>query len=363
MLWPLVLLVCLGDPPSGGDLVIDRAVLSLIDHADVPAQQAGRIATLSVHEGEAIAAGQTLVQLDDREAKLAVERARRELAIASHAARDLSRVNSARKAAEKQRQVAIEQQVEFDVAQSEALNDVAVRAAAKARDVADNEYQRGLRSREASKNSVSESTLDGLKLELERAILSHEQAEFQLSVLKLKLEAKRAAVRTQTLAIEAADLEVAEAESLRTLAGLQADLKQHDVEAAELTLAQRSAVSPIDGVVVELPRRAGEWVQPGEKVARVIRLNRLRAEGFLPLAKASPALVDRPALIEVGGGDGPTVTRRGRITFVSPDVDPINQEVRIWAEFENPDGTLLPGLRATIRIAVGEERKAAARRP
>jgi len=332
------------------DLVIERAVLSLIEHADVPAEQAGRIDKLLVREGDVVEAGQSLVQLDDREARLAGARARLELESARFLAGDRSGMNSARKAAEKQKQIAVEQQIEFDVAQSEALNDVAVRAAAKSRDVADNEYQRAQRSREASKNSVSESTLDGLRLELEKATLAHEQTEFQLSVLKLKLEAKKASMRTQGLAVEEAELAVQQAQSLLELAGLQAELKRRDVDAADLNVAQRVAVSPIEGVVVELPRRAGEWVQPGEKVARVIRMNRLRAEGFLPLSAAGGSLVGRNVIVEVSRSDEGRISREGRITFVSPDVDPINQEVRVWAEFDNPEGALLPGLRATIRV-------------
>ena len=362
MRWfPMILLYLAPAFAGADDLVIDRAVLSLIEHANVPAQQAGRIEKLLVREGDVVTAGQPLVQLDDREARLALQRARLEFESARHVARDQSGLNSARKSVEKQKQVAVQQQIEFDVAQSEALNDVSVRTAAAARDVADNEYQRGVRSREASKNSVSESTLDGLRLQLEKAKLAHEQAEFQLSMLKLKLEAGRAGIRTQVLAVEAAELEVQEAESLRQLAGLQAELKRSDVDAAELNLSQRVAQSPIEGVVVELPRRTGEWVQPGEKVVRVIQLSRMRAEGFLPLAKSSSTLVGRSVVVEVTSVDKGRLSRPGRVTFVSPDVDPINQEVRVWAEFDNPEGTLLPGLRATIRIPESSLKSASAR--
>jgi len=362
MRWLPMLLLFLAPAFAGADdLVIDRAVLSLIEHANVPAQQAGRIEKLLVREGDVVTAGQPLVQLDDREARIAVQRATLEFESARHVAGDQSRLNSARKAVEKEKQIAVQQQVEFDVAQSEALNDVSVRTAAAARDVADNEYQRGVRSREASKNSVSESTLDGLRLQLEKAKLAHEQAEFQLSMLKLKLDAGRAGIRTQMLAIEAAELDIKEAESLLQLARLQADLKRSDIDATELNLEQRTVRSPIEGVVVELPRRTGEWVQPGEKVVRVIQLSRMRAEGFLPLAKASSTLVGRPVVVEVGSVDKGRVLRPGRITFVSPDVDPINQEVRVWAEFDNPDGALLPGLRATIRITVANSTSASSR--
>ncbi len=357
----VVLFAALFGGPSDDDLVIDQAVLTLIESADVPSQEAGPVDRWLVKEGTLVLPGQPLVKLDDRQSQLAFERASLEFAAARHLAKDTSKVDSARKTAEKEQQGAIEAQVSFDVAQTEALNDIAVRASAKSRDVADNEYQRALRSRESSKNSVSESTLDGMRLEFEKASLSHEQAQFQQSILKMKLDAQRAAVRTQTLAVESAELTVQEAESLLTLARLQADLKHHDVETARQALARRTVLSPIEGVVVELPRRAGEWVQPGEKVARVIRLSRLRAEGFIPLARASQSLVGRPARVELTNSSGTVHARTGTVTFVSPDVDPINQEVRLWVEFDNPDGQLLPGLRATLRIPPAAPATAASR--
>jgi multidrug efflux pump subunit AcrA (membrane-fusion protein) len=36
--------------------------------------------------------------------------------------------------------------------------------------------------------------------------------------------------------------------------------------------------------------------------------------------------------------------------FVSPEVDPVNGQVRVLAEVDNPDGVLRPGLRATMTI-------------
>jgi multidrug efflux pump subunit AcrA (membrane-fusion protein) len=115
-LWVFLCVLFVAGVARADDLVIDRAVLSLIDHADVPAEQAGRIGKLLVQEGQAVQAGQALVQLDDREARLAAARARLEFESARFLAADRSRVNSARKAAEKQKQMAVELQIEFDVA-------------------------------------------------------------------------------------------------------------------------------------------------------------------------------------------------------------------------------------------------------
>jgi macrolide-specific efflux system membrane fusion protein len=56
-------------------------------------------------------------------------------------------------------------------------------------------------------------------------------------------------------------------------------------------------------------------------------------------------------------GEKPT-TFRGTVTFVSPEVNPINRQVRVWAEFDNADGRLRPGLaaRLTVKVSSGTAR-------
>ncbi len=40
----------------------------------------------------------------------------------------------------------------------------------------------------------------------------------------------------------------------------------------------------------------------------------------------------------------------GHIVFVNPEIDPLNSQVRVWAEVENPDLKLRPGMQATLTI-------------
>ena len=51
-------------------------------------------------------------------------------------------------------------------------------------------------------------------------------------------------------------------------------------------------------MVVQIKRHRGEWVQAGESVVRVLRLDRLRAEGFVPQA-ARRVAVGRPVTVQV----------------------------------------------------------------
>ncbi|MGC3967799.1 MAG: hypothetical protein QM775_10635 [Pirellulales bacterium] len=48
----------------------------------------------------------------------------------------------------------------------------------------------------------------------------------------------------------------------------------------------------------------------------------------------------------------------GRLSFVSPEVDPVNGEVRLFVEMANPDQLLRPGLRGTLTIDLSADTKA-----
>ena len=49
--------------------------------------------------------------------------------------------------------------------------------------------------------------------------------------------------------------------------------------------------------------------------------------------------------------DGKRVEFPGKVVFVSPEIDPVNGQVRVWAEIDNKDGRLRPGLPAKMVVA------------
>jgi macrolide-specific efflux system membrane fusion protein len=95
----------------------------------------------------------------------------------------------------------------------------------------------------------------------------------------------------------------------------------------------------------------GEWVKPGDAVVRILRLDRLRAEGFLKLPVGSDDLNGRPVrlLVDLPQTQGQEFS--GKVIFVDPEIDPINAQVRIWAEVENQGLRLRPGMRAKMILA------------
>lgn len=154
----------------------------------------------------------------------------------------------------------------------------------------------------------------------------------------------------QRLLVEKGELEVKLAEHEHEIAGLTRDIRENELRTAEEQLERRRVLSPLKGMVVEVHKRRGEWVQPGEMIARVVRIDRLRVEGFLPARHARLELVGSAVKLKVvsegeSGGEFP-----GQVVFVSPEIDPLNAQVRIWADVENSDLKLRPGMQATLVV-------------
>ncbi len=275
----LSLLLAGADPSA--ELRIDSALLTLIEHADVSASEAGLLSLLAVKEGETVEEGTLLTRIDDREAKLLRARA----------------------------------ETEMRVARALAENDIKVRYAKASVAVAEAELKRSLESNVKFPKSVSQTELDRLKLLADKTVLEIEQAEIDLQQARLALQ-----------------------------------IKQHDFERATLALERRTITAPFPGMVVQWKRQHGEWVEPGTPVMRLIRLNRLRAEAFLASQTLPTNLVGRPATLLVDVPGKPTVKYEGKLVFVSPEIDPVNGQVRVWAEIDNGDLSLRPGQQGTLVI-------------
>ncbi len=206
-------------------------------------------------------------------------------------------------------------QMELLAANKEADNDVKVRFARKSHEVADAELQRALDSERRFAKSVSQSEIDQLRLTMQKTELEIEQAQLELE-----------------------------------LAQAARELKQIDVEHADYVIHQRRITAPIGGFVAEVMRHQGEWVEPGQTIARVLRLDRLRAEGLVNGNEVRGDLQGRNATLTVDI-DGQPTEFTGTVTFVSPEVDPVNGQVRIWAEVDNPEFKLRPGLHGSMIIS------------
>jgi macrolide-specific efflux system membrane fusion protein len=203
---------------------------------------------------------------------------------------------------------------QFEIARAKASNDVRIRFAQKSLEVSEAELRRSTESIERFPKSVSQSQLDVERLNVQKNRLESEQAIQEQKIAQLEMNAK-----------------------------------QNELTATQAEVTRRRIVAPFDGVVVQVYARQGEWVEPGQKALRVINVDRLKAEGFVTSEQAAPNLESTPVRISVDS-NGESKAFEGTIVFVSPEVDPITSQVRVWAEIDNRDGQLRPGQAAKMVV-------------
>jgi macrolide-specific efflux system membrane fusion protein len=149
-------------------------------------------------------------------------------------------------------------------------------------------------------------------------------------------------------------LEIEQAELEHELAQTTVALKQNDLDTARHAIDQRQILAPLAGFVAQVLKQPGEWVEPGEPIIRILRLDRLKAEGLVSADAFDGSLVGRPVIFAVNIG-AKRSEYFGTITFVSPEIDPVNGQVRFWAEIENDDLKLRPGLQGSLLIQAKAE--------
>lgn len=204
---------------------------------------------------------------------------------------------------------------EEQIAATTALNDIKVRLAAKEAKVAAAELKRSLESIERVERSVSKTDLEKAQLEADRGLLAVEDAQLEMTIAK------------QTR-----------------------DLKRAELAEAQQVVDRRQITSPLDGVVVQLHFRRGEWVKPGEPVLRVVRIDRVRAEAFVPAGLPVGTWAGRSVKFFVAASGKEREPFVGKLVFVSPEIDPVNGQIRVWAEIENRNQELRPGERGTLEL-------------
>lgn len=219
-------------------------------------------------------------------------------------------------------------ETELKIAQSIVENDIKLRFAKLTGAVANAELQRAIDSNAQLPKSVSKTEMERLKLLAEKATLEIQQAEIeqQQSTLSLKV-------------------------------------KQQEFDRATLALERKTIKAPFAGMVVQWKKHRGEWVEPGTPVLRLIQLNRLRAETFVVSQKLPGDLVGRSVTLTANPTGKKPVKCTGKLVFVSPELDPVNGQVRIWAEIENEDLSLRPGQTGTLSIGAASTRTTTAAKP
>jgi RND family efflux transporter MFP subunit len=163
--------------------------------------------------------------------------------------------------------------------------------------------------------------------------------------------ARRNLARSQTLlqagAIAQRDLETAQTQASSAAAALS-DARAR-LAAAQKNFENTRIIAPFTGVVSQKSVSAGDVVQPGTAIYTVVDPTTMRLEASVPS--------DQLTLVHVGTDVTFNVTGlanrefHGRVTRVSPAVDPTTRQVQIIVSIPNTSHTLVAGLYADGRVS------------
>lgn len=116
---------------------------------------------------------------------------------------------------------------------------------------------------------------------------------------------------------------------------------------AEAQLSYSEIHSPIDGVVTDRPLYAGDLATANQPILTVMNLSRLIAKCHIAQSDAAMLKVGNPAELAVSGLDEPI---KGRVTLVSPALDPGSTTIEVWVEATKPNPALKPGM--TVEVSM-----------
>ena len=167
--------------------------------------------------------------------------------------------------------------------------------------------------------------------ELDQSRVDVTQARNQNVIAKKHLDALMAIGKQQELKAAGGQLESAHGKYL----GAQAQLSYSEIR------------SPIDGVVTDRPLYPGEMAAAGTPLITVMDVSSVIAKAHIPQADAALLKVGDPGTMTVPGVDDPV---EGKVTVVSPALDPNSTTVEIWLEAKNPKHQLMPGTSVKLSI-------------
>ncbi|HTM40015.1 MAG TPA: efflux RND transporter periplasmic adaptor subunit [Terriglobales bacterium] len=141
-------------------------------------------------------------------------------------------------------------------------------------------------------------------------------------------------------------LKTSKAQELRSAQGQLAAAKgKYQGAAAQLSYSEIR--SPISGVVTDRPLYPGEMATAGTPLLTVMDLSHVIAKAHIPQAEAALLKVGDTATVSAPGLEDPIP---GKVSVVSPALDPNSTTVEVWVDARNPHQELKPGTSVSLSM-------------
>ncbi len=182
------------------------------------------------------------------------------------------------------------------------------------------------------------------------------QAE-QYEEMAAKGSASPTEYRQRQLAAKQAEARLVQSNAAKQQRELKAQLAQSAVILSQQKLDRLTLRSPIAGTVTRIDHRAGEWIQSGTTVVKIVRLDEVRIDCFISDEQVDRAgLIDKPVKVTLNRGAQDSLFS-GRITSYDPEINAAGQ-IRLHATVQNQrvktkngeHWMLLPGMTVSMQM-------------
>lgn len=156
--------------------------------------------------------------------------------------------------------------------------------------------------------------------------------------------------------VDDANVALIQAKNAYDMSQKQLDLKKAEGQLAaakghragiEASVNYSKIVSPIDGVVTDRPVYPGEMASNSGPIITVMNLSQIVARAHVDQQQASQLKVGDSATIAMPGQPG---ALKGRVSLVSPALDPNSTTVEVWVQASNPGDRLKPGTSVRVEM-------------
>lgn len=156
--------------------------------------------------------------------------------------------------------------------------------------------------------------------------------------------------------VDDASVALAQARGAYDLAQKQLDVKVAEAQLAaakgknaevDVNLGYSQIVSPIDGVVTDRPANPGEMASSSAPILTVMNVSQVIAKTHIDQQEAATLKVGDAATITVPGQPGSV---KGKVSLVSPALDPNSTTVEVWVQAPNPGERLKPGADVQVEM-------------
>jgi multidrug efflux pump subunit AcrA (membrane-fusion protein) len=152
-----------------------------------------------------------------------------------------------------------------------------------------------------------------------------------------------------------ADLQrVGKEQTLKSAQGSRASA-EGKMKGAEAQLSYSRISSPIDGVVTDRPLYEGDLATANQPILTVMNTSRLIAKAHIAQSEAAVLKVGNPAELKIAGLDEPL---KGRVSLVSPALDPGSTTIEVWVEAAKASPALRPGMTVEVSMIAKTEKDA-----